>query len=160
MSTPFSAPAQAAGFTPAEHLGHLLIIEVNAYEPTIQTSLGEKDAVSATIHDVDLGTTAEDALIFPKVLVGSLKGRVGQTVLATLTQGQAKPGQSAPWTLTDATADPALVAKATAFLDAYKAGQYTSPADTSPAAAAPVAAPADADALKAAQALLAANGLA
>lgn len=154
----FTAPAQASGFTPADHLGHLLIIEVAGYEPSIQTSLGDKDAVSATIHDVDTGETSEDALIFPKVLVSSLKARIGQTVLATLTQGQAKPGQSAPWTLTDATGDPAAVARATAFLDAHKAGQYAAPA---PAAAAPVAAPApDADALAAARALLASQGLA
>ncbi len=138
MSTPFSAPAASAGFTPADHLGHLLIVEVGGYEPSIQTSLGDKDAVSATIHDVDTGTTAEDALIFPKVLVSSLKSRIGQTVLATLTQGQAKPGQSAPWTLTDATGDAAAVARATAFLDAYKSGQYAAPAP----AAAPAAAPA------------------
>lgn len=135
MSNQFAAPAQSTGWTPADHLGHLLIIDVAAYEPSIQTSLGDKDAVSATIHDVDTGETAEEALIFPKVLVSSLKGRVGQTVLATLTQGTAKPGQSAPWTLTDATGDPAQVARATAFLDAYKAGQYAAPAE-------PVAAPA------------------
>lgn len=131
----FAAPAQAAGFTPADHLGHLLIIEVTGYEPHVQTSLGDKHAVSATIHDVDTGDTAEDALIFPKVLVASLKSRIGQTVLATLTQGVAKPGQSAPWTLTDASADQGAVARATAFLDAYKAGQYAAP-DTAPAPAA------------------------
>ena len=72
------------------------------------------------------GTTAEDALLFPKVLVASLKNRVGQTVLATLTQGVAKPGQSAPWTLTDATGDPAAVKRATDF-DAYKSGGLAAP---------------------------------
>ncbi len=130
--SPFAAPAQASGFTPADHLGHLLIIDVHGYEPSIQTSLGDKDAVSATVHDVDTGETAEDALIFPKVLVSSLKGRIGQTVLAVLTQGVAKPGQSAPWTLADATGDPAQVKRATDFLDAYKAGALAAPDNPAP----------------------------
>ena len=154
----FTPPAQSSGFTPADHLGHLLIIKVAGYEPSIVTSLGEKDAISATIHDVDTGETAEDALIFPKVLVGALKSRVGQTVLATLTQGQAKPGQSAPWTLTDATGDQAAVARATAFLEAYKAGQYAAPAAPAPAAAAPAGEVSDEVAK--ARALLASQGLA
>jgi hypothetical protein len=156
----FTAPAQSSGFTPADHLGHLLIVEVKSYEASIITSLGEKDAVSATIHDVDTGETAEDALIFPKVLVGSLKGRIGQTVLATLTQGQAKPGQSAPWTLTDATGNAADVARATAFMNARAAGQYVPPAPAvaQPVAAAPVAAMSPE--VAAARALLEAQGLA
>lgn len=149
----FTSPSQAAGFTPADHLGHLLIIQVTEYVPTVQTSLGEKDAISATIHDVDTGDTAEDALIFPKVLVSSLRNRVGQTVLATLTQGQAKPGQSAPWTLTDATGDPAAVAKATKFMEAYQSGQYAAPEQSAaPAGESPEVA--------AARALLAQKGLA
>lgn len=120
--------------------------------PTVQTSLGEKDAISATIHDVDTGDTFEDALIFPKVLVSSLRNRVGQTVLATLTQGQAKPGQSAPWTLTDATGDPAAVAKATKFMEAYQSGQYAAPEQSAaPAGESPEVA--------AARALLAQKGL-
>jgi hypothetical protein len=146
MST-FAAPAAAAGFTPAEHLGHLLIIEVTSHEQGIVTAFGTTDAISATIHDVDLGTTAEDTLVFPKVLVSALKGRIGQTVLGTLGQGQAKPGQSAPWVLADATADQAAVTRATAFLDAYKAGQYAAPtaapvAQQAPAAWAPTPQPA------------------
>lgn len=148
----FTSPSQAAGFTPADHLGHLLIIQVTEYVPTVQTSLGEKDAISATIHDVDTGDTFEDALIFPKVLVSSLRNRVGQTVLATLTQGQAKPGQSAPWTLTDATGDPAAVAKATKFMEAYQSGQYAAPEQSAaPAGESPEVA--------AARALLAQKGL-
>lgn len=148
----FTSPSQAAGFTPADHLGHLLIIQVTEYVPTVQTSLGEKDAISATIHDVDTGDTFEDALIFPKVLVSSLRNRVGQTVLATLTQGQAKPGQSAPWTLTDATGDPAAVAKATRFMEAYQSGQYAAPEQSAaPAGESPEVA--------AARALLAQKGL-
>ena len=46
---------------------------------------------------------------------------------ATLTQGVAKPGQSALWTLTDATGDPAAVKRATDFLDAYKSGGLAAP---------------------------------
>lgn len=156
--TTFTAPASSSGFTPADHHANLLVIEVESYETGIVTSLGEKDAVKATIHDVDLGDTSEDALIFPKVLVGALRSRIGQTVLARLGQGIAKPGQSAPWVLEDATGDPAAVAKATAYLDAWKAGQYAPPAPApAPAAAAPAGM---SEELAAARALLAENGLA
>jgi hypothetical protein len=154
--TTFTAPASSSGFTPADHHTHLLVIEAESYETGIVTSLGEKDAVKATIHDIDLGETSEDALVFPKVLIGALRSRIGQTVLARLGQGIAKPGQSAPWVLEDATGDPAAVAKATAYLDARKAGQYAPPAVETPAPApAPVS-----DELAAARALLAENGLA
>ena len=139
----FAAPGAAGGsFTVSDHLGHLLIIEVEAHETGVVTTLGEKDAIRATIHDVDAQETIDDALIFPKVLVSSLKGRVGQKVLGVLGQGVAKPGQSAPWVLNDASADPAAAARATAYLAALAAGQFSAPevATPAPAPAAPAAA--------------------
>lgn len=141
--TEFASPGAAGGqFNVADHNGHLLVVEVESYEQGVVTSLGEKDAVKATVHDVDAQTTTEDALIFPKVLVGSLKGRVGQKVLGTLGQGVAKPGQNAPWVINDASGDAAAAARATAYLAAYAAGQFAAPAETAPAApAAPTAAP-------------------
>lgn len=141
--TEFAAPAASGGsFNISEHNGHLVVVEVLSYQTGIVTTLGEKDAISATIHDIDAQVTIEDALIFPKVLVGSLKSRVGQKVLATVGQGVAKPGQNAPWVLNDASGDPAAAARATAYLAAYAAGQFAAPAAEAAAAAAPVAAPA------------------
>jgi hypothetical protein len=153
--TTFAAPASSSGFTPADHHQHLLVIQVESYETGIITSLGEKDAIKATIHDIDLGETYDDALIFPKVIIGALRSRIGQTVLARLGQGIAKPGQSAPWILEDATGDPAAVTKATAYIDAHNAGKYTPPATATTVRAAP----SDDAALAAARALLEANGL-
>lgn len=139
----FSAPAAGGQFNFPDHLGHLLIIEVESYETGIVTSLGEKDAVRAVVHDVDAQETTEDALIFPRVLVGGLKGRVGQKVLGVLGQGVAKPGQNAPWVLNDASGDPAAAARATAYLKAWKSGQFAAPEQTAAAVADPSAPPVD-----------------
>ena len=73
------------------------------------------------------------------MLVGSLKARIGQKVLATVGKGVAKPGQNAPWILTDASGDQAAAQRATAYLAAVAAGQFTAPATAAPAQ--PVAAP-------------------
>jgi hypothetical protein len=103
--TVFAAPAAGGGsdVRPADLEGHLLVVEPLEYVASIPTSMGDKDAVRVTIHDITDTETYEDVLWFPKVLVGSLKGRVGQKVLAVLGKGTAKPGQSAPWVLIDAT---------------------------------------------------------
>ena len=128
--TEFASPGASGGsFNVSDHNGHLVVVEVHSYETGIVTSLGEKDAIKATVHDIDAGASTEDALIFPKVLVSSLKGRVGQKVLATVGQGLAKPGQNAPWVLNDASGDPAAAARATAYLAAWSAGQFASPAE-------------------------------
>ena len=80
-----------------------------------------------TIHDITESATHEDVLWFPKVLVGSLKGRIGQKVLAVLGKGTAKPGQSAPWILVDATTDDDCVTAATAYLDSIAGNQFADP---------------------------------
>ncbi len=158
MST-FTAPEEGGtGWSPKESENHLVIIEPDGLETGIVTSFGEKDAIRGTVHDVDAGETHEDVLIFPRVLIGSLKQRLGERVLARLTTGTAKPGQAAPWVLADASGDAAAVAKATAYLNSYLSEGMTSPAPAQPA---PAAAPSggDADALAAAMELLKANGL-
>lgn len=132
----FAAPAAAGGIDMNDHNGHLVIIEVHSYETEVQTANGPRDAVRVTFHDVDQHTTADDILLFPKIIVGSLKGRIGQKVLARVGQGVAKPGQNAPWILNDASADTTAVAAATAHLEAWKAGQFTAPTPAAPAAAA------------------------
>jgi hypothetical protein len=122
----FASPAAASSsdVRPADLEGHLLIVEPLEYCENIVTSLGDKDAVRVTIHDVTDRETYEDVLWFPKVLVGSLKGRIGQKVLAVLGKGTAKPGQSAPWILVDATTDADCVTAATAYLDTLAGSQF------------------------------------
>ena len=158
----FTAPAEGGGgWNPSESSGHLLILEPDTLEKGIPTSFGDKEASRGTVHDVDAQETFEDTLIFPRVLIGSLKQRLGERVLARLSTGTAKPGQKPPWTLDDASADTAAVAKATAYLNSYLSEGMTSPpaAAAEPAAAAPVAAGGDADALAAAMEVLKANGI-
>ena len=143
MTEQFAAPDNSGGFfQPAEMNGHLLVIEVHSVETEVPTVHGPSDAVKATVHDIDAQTTEEDALIFPKVLVSSLRKQVGHKVLGILGQGIAKPGQSAPWVLNDASGDAAAAARATAYLAAYAAGQFSAPevATPAPAPAAPAAA--------------------
>lgn len=125
--TVFAAPAAGGGsdVRPADLEGHLLIVEPLEYVASIPTSMGDKDAVRVTIHDITDTATYEDVLWFPKVLVGSLKGRVGQKVLAVLGKGTAKPGQSAPWILVDATTDNDCVKAATAYLDSIAGQAFT-----------------------------------
>jgi hypothetical protein len=124
----FTAPAAGGGsdVRPADLEGHLLIIEPQEYCDAIPTSMGDKDAVRVTLHDITESATHEDVLWFPKVLVGSLKGRIGQKVLAVLGKGTAKPGQSAPWVLIDATTDADCVKAATAYLESIAGKQFTS----------------------------------
>jgi len=127
--TVFAAPAAGGGsdVRPADLDGHLLVVEPLEYVASIPTSMGDKDAVRVTIHDITDTATYEDVLWFPKVLVGSLKGRVGQKVLAVPGTGTAKPGQSAPWILVDATTDKDCVQAATTYLDALAGNQFTEP---------------------------------
>lgn len=100
--------------------GALLRIEVLEALSDVQTSFGPANPVRARVIPLDgehKKTVFDDALIFPRVLVSQLKGNVGKVVLGRLGKGQAKPGQSAPWTLVAASdADKALALKAEAWL--------------------------------------------
>jgi hypothetical protein len=99
MSNPFAAPASASGIQWSDLLGRLLVIEPKGVEKDIQTSLGAKDAVRADVHVIDgpSPSSHDDVLIFPRVLISQTSSKVGEMVLGRLGQGQAKPGQSAPW---------------------------------------------------------------
>ena len=130
MSDGFAAPGSMTGLEYAEMQGHLLVVEPVLYEPKITTTMGDKDAIRANVIDVTDQTVYDDVLIFPRVLVSSLRGRLGQKVLATLSQGQGKPGQNPPWILVDASGDKAAVAQATAYLNSLKSGQFSAPAST------------------------------
>lgn len=112
MTDEFAQPG-APGGDPLDlnaYMGSLLVIEVSElvdHVATVHTRPGEKTpAVRATVHVIDgahTGTTRTDALIFPRVLQGQLRGSVGKKVLGRLRKGEPKPGQSAPWELAPAT---------------------------------------------------------
>ena len=147
----FAAPSTGGGsLKPADVEGHLLVVEPLEYVPTIATSFGEKDAVRVTVHDINAQETHENVLLFGTALIGSLKGQVGKRVLGVMGKGIAKPGQAAPWVLTDASGNADAVAAATAYLTGQVAQTITAPT--------PEPAP-QADALAAALGNLAAAGM-
>lgn len=102
---PFAAPSTATGIKWADLKGSLLLFTVHGVENGIKTVHGDAQAVRADVAVLDgeqVGTVYNDTLVFPKVLISQIKSSVGGMVLARLGQGSAKPGQSAPWTLTEA----------------------------------------------------------
>lgn len=106
MSSPFAQPASAAGIDWNEVHGSLVIIEPSALETGINTTFGDKDAVRASIAILDgpmAETEYDDILIFPLVMIGQLRPRIGQKVLGRVTQGTAKAGQKPAWMLAEAT---------------------------------------------------------
>lgn len=119
---PFSSPASpSAGIDLKEHIGALLLIDVQSLEVGIKTVHGDNDAISCDVHVLDgpgEGTSYDGTLIFPKVLVGQLKRSIGEKVLGRLGQGVAKPGQSAPWILNEASVED--IAKAEAWVASNK----------------------------------------
>lgn len=106
MTDPFNQPASASGIQWADFSGRLLLFSVHALETGIKTSFGDSDAVRATVVVLDgpqAGEDHVDVLVFPKVLQSQLRPSIGAKVLGRLGQGQAKPGQSPPWMLSEAT---------------------------------------------------------
>lgn len=105
-TSPFASPASTTGIDWDAANGSLLLIEPLSIEEKVNTSLGEKDAVRANIAVLDgklAATEFADVLIFPRVLQGQVRSRIGQKVLGRLGQGTARPGQSPPWILAEAT---------------------------------------------------------
>ena len=113
----FSAPSTSTESVKVADLnGHLLIIEPIEYKTGITTVHGDADAIEVRINDLDTNTSHDSVLFFNVALKNALKTKIGQTVLARIGQGTAKPGKSAPWILVDATGDADAVAKANAFI--------------------------------------------
>lgn len=124
MTSPFNKPAPSDGIKWAPLNGALLIIEPLSVETDIKTVHGSASAVKANVSVVDgelAGTVYAETLVFPKVIQSAIKGSIGTLVLGRLWQGTAKPGQSAPWILDDATGNAADVKAAEAFLSADSA---------------------------------------
>lgn len=132
----FAAPSNAnENVKVADLANHLLIIDPVEYKTGIPTVHGEAEAIEVNVIDLDTGKQHSSLLWFNVALRNSLKGKIGQRVLAKIGQGTAKPGKSAPWILIDATSDATALAKANAFLGSAGA----KPAATPAPAAAPVA---------------------
>jgi hypothetical protein len=122
MSGLFDDPADVTGIDFVALHGCLLIVAPTGYEdhiPTVHTEPGEKTpAVRATVTVLDgaqAGSVIEDTLIFPRVLIGQLRSKVGRLVLGRLVQGEAQKGKNAPWRLDPASA--ADTAQAEAYLN-------------------------------------------
>jgi hypothetical protein len=120
----FTAPAASGSILkPSEVENHLLVVIPQEYIPSMQTQMGESQAVRVTVHDITDQRTFDNALWFGKALVSSLKSMVGQSVLAVMGKGVAKAGQSAPWMLIDASGKPDAVNAATAYLARIQSSQ-------------------------------------
>jgi len=126
----FEAPATSTlGPKPAELEGHLLIITPVEYKTGIQTSLGEAEAISVDLVDLDTNTVHNDVLFFNVALRTGLRSKIGGQVLARIGQGTAKPGKSAPWILVDATQSSDDIKKATDYLAKGFAASAVTPAE-------------------------------
>jgi hypothetical protein len=86
-----------------ELLGNLVLISPSKVEIGVKTVHGPKDVTVATLHVVDSAEPKVylDAYIWPAVLQQQLRSTVGtgRYVLGRVIQGNAKPGQNAPWKL-------------------------------------------------------------
>jgi hypothetical protein len=111
MTQQFDDPGSQATLSYADLDGKLLLFDVNSLEDDVRTAYSDPNkknpAVRANVTVIDgpdSGTVYEDALVFPKLLVGQLRTRVGRSVLGRLGKGQAfKSGQNQPWKLFPAT---------------------------------------------------------
>jgi hypothetical protein len=138
--SPFADPAPAGSLPLEGRVGHYVLVKPVAYRDQVQTTFGAKDAIEVNVVDLSTAEHENGVLWFAGKVIGSLKGQIGQLVLAQVTQGVAKAGQSAPWELVGASQIPEVVAAAEGWLAANPGALdgITSPA----APAAPSAAPA------------------
>lgn len=139
--SPFAPISAGGSLKPADIEGHLIIVQPDEYIGEMATAMGTSDAIRVTVHDLTAQETTSNILWFSKVLVASLRPMIGQQVLATMGRGTAKPGQSAPWMLHDASDN----ADAINAANAYLAKQSPALAPAAPAATAPAAEPATVD---------------
>lgn len=119
----FADPSAGGSFVAAESIGKLLLISPTGMSEEINTTNGP---ATPLIADVVILTNAkgkalaepeeiEDALIFQKVLVSTLKGSINKNrVLGRLIadEKRKKPGQSAPYVLELATDADKVIARA------------------------------------------------
>ena len=103
----FRDPTTGGDKLPLDELkGSLLLFSVHEQMGEMQTSFGPATPIRADVAVLDgarKGEAFADALIFPRVLQGNLRGAIGEMVIGRLGKGTAKAGQSAPWILEAAT---------------------------------------------------------
>lgn len=108
MSDFVSAAPPSGGINWTDLKGKLLVVEPLSVETGIKTAFGDSDAVRANVHVITGPGESEDyddSLVFPKLLQSQLRGQIGKKVVGRLGSGVAKPGQSAPYLLDEATPD-------------------------------------------------------
>jgi len=137
----FQQPSQGDQVKVAELVGSLVLVWVRELREDVATTFGPSDAIACDIHVLDGakgGEKFENTLVFQKALIGSLRGAIGgEPVLGRITQGVAKPGQSAPYILSPFNDQDAALA--TGYIQRMKPGFQAAASSTPPppAAAAP-----------------------
>ena len=121
-------------------VGSLVLIWVKEVRENVPTPYGESDAVACDIHVLDGlkgGEKFENTLLFQRALIGSLRNFTGgEPVLGRVSTGVAKPGQSAPYILSDFTEQDAALA--TGYIQRMKPAFQAPSGNGTTAAAAPV----------------------
>ncbi len=148
----FEQAAQGDLFNMDDHKGELVVFWPIEFEADFNTINGLADIIYANVLVADgehAGEFFENSMIFGKVIVPSLKPKIGKQVLGRIGQGAKQPGKSPAWIIqpyTDEDVDVALEA-----IRAHKAGEFEAPAEAAaetPAAKAPARAAAKAPAAK------------
>lgn len=133
----FSQPSQGDKFNVSEHIGSLCLFFVHDVRQDINTGYGSKEAVACDVHVLDgpgAGEIAQDTLLFQGALIGSLRSAAGgDPVLGRIGQGLAKPGQNAPYILSEYTAQDAALAEKY-LTERAKRFSGTGPTTTAPGA--------------------------
>jgi hypothetical protein len=125
----FAAPSTGSdSVKPADLLGHLLLVTPLELKEAIPTAFGESSAIAVDVVDLDTNEEYHDVLFFGRGLIANLKSNIGAQVLGRMSQGIARPGQSAPWILEAATDTD--TAKAVAYVQAKATGNISAPAPT------------------------------
>lgn len=103
----FNDPSSSDLLPLDELLGSLLLLTVYEETDELNTVHGPQTAIRADVVALDgklAGEQYQDTLIFPRVLKSQLRRSAGGLmVVGRLGQGNKKPGQNPPWTLTAAT---------------------------------------------------------
>lgn len=107
MAEQFDNPGAIGGdpINWADVSGALVIVRPLSLETGIPTVHGTTDAIRADVTVLDgreAGKEYGDVLVFPKMMQAQLKTKIGRLVLGRVGKGVAKPGQTAPWILEDA----------------------------------------------------------
>lgn len=115
MNDQFDSPSTGVKITEFE--GSLLLLTPTAEQKAINTMYGPADAIETRVMVLDgkdAGVEHQGVLIFQKALQGQLRPKIGtgRMVLGRLGRGTAKPGQSAPWILTEPTEQDKTTARA------------------------------------------------